>query len=100
MKYIEEAKAVYAKRFPEASAHVKPCSEPEILELERRFQHTLPQAYREFLAWMGRGGDFWIGFDWRDQMLGGINMWARELVDKSGKGDGWPGTAFVFVWDP
>jgi hypothetical protein len=100
MRYLEDAKALYAPHYPEASARVKPCSDAEILALEHQFRYALPHAYREFLAWMGKDGDLWTGFDWTYQSLESINLWAQEMVTKSSRSKVWPDTAFVFFWDP
>lgn len=34
---------------------VQACSHREIEELESQYRCTLPEAYKEYLGWMGRG---------------------------------------------
>ncbi len=65
MDYLKEIKRFHAK-------HVKPyignpigCSVKEIKELEKLIGFSLPEAYRQYLRWMGKDYDgVFVGIDW------------------------------------
>lgn len=101
MGYLDDAKFAYTRYFPEDAAKVAPCSEADVVLLEQQFSARLPLAYREFLTWMGRGGEdiFWTGFTWTFGSLRDINVWAHELVQISDTKLRLPKDAFVFFWD-
>ena len=62
---------------------VKECSIPEIVDLEKELNIFLPEAYREFLLWMGRGtGKFLQGSEVTYKDLVKIQGWVNELLEE------------------
>jgi hypothetical protein len=66
MLYLTELKAL-AERLEVINSHeVQGCTEAEIQALEDTLQIKLPEAYREFLVWGGKGTiEFLRGSTWR-----------------------------------
>jgi len=65
MIYLAQVKQVLAENPSlNLSGHFYPCTEKEISELEKQIGLKLPEAYKEFLLWSGKGlGSFEIGSD-------------------------------------
>lgn len=75
----------------------KSCTEAEVNALEQSLLHPLPQAYRQFLLWMGHGaGSFWRGTHCFYKHLGDIQNWAVELLEEKRFPQQIPSDAFVF----
>jgi SMI1 / KNR4 family (SUKH-1) len=53
MNYLTKAKILYTKGLPTNASRVLPCSESEVALLEQELSIKLPEAYREFLLWLG-----------------------------------------------
>lgn len=61
--YLDKAKKRAEDLYRLNSGQPYPCTIEEVEEIERWSGHRFPEAYREFLLWMGRGGGFLQGFD-------------------------------------
>lgn len=62
--YLDKAREFISTTNPKLEQHFVGCSEEEILALESQLGCTLPQAFREFLAWFGKeGGKIMVGTD-------------------------------------
>ncbi|MGB0424371.1 MAG: SMI1/KNR4 family protein, partial [Flavobacteriales bacterium] len=53
--YLDKAKTRLSKLNPSMEQKLIPCTDKEILELEKTFNVKLPGAFKEFLLWMGKG---------------------------------------------
>jgi len=59
------------------------CSIPEIVDLEKELNVFLPEAYREFLLWMGKDtGKFLQGSEVTYKHLAKIQYWANEILEE------------------
>lgn len=73
-----------------------PCSERDVQVIERELNLAIPQAYKEFLLWMGKkAGDILLGSDWLFDDLPKIQKWAIELMQANGVSNMLPSDAFV-----
>lgn len=80
-----------------APEQIQSCTETEVSLLEQRLQQPLPQAYREFLLWMGRGaGSFWQGSHCFYENLLNLQKWAPSLLKENNFPKPLPKDAFVF----
>jgi hypothetical protein len=60
-----------------------PCTISEVEELEQWIGHSLPEAYREFLLWMGHaGGGLLEGSDCFSQHVRDLPSLARDLLEE------------------
>jgi hypothetical protein len=74
-----------------------PCSEDEVNALEHHSGLSLPEAYKEFLLWMGHGaGRLLRGSDCFYEHLPHLREWAVELLEEDGFHKPLPDDAFVF----
>jgi hypothetical protein len=65
MDYLKEIKKFHTENIEPYTGKPIGCSQDEINELEKYFGYFLPEAYRQYLEWMGR--DFkgvFVGSDW------------------------------------
>lgn len=77
---------------------VVPCTAEEVRELERRTGRALPQAYKEFLLWMGHGaGELWLGSHCFYRDLEPLGDWAAVMLKRSDPAQKLPEDAFVFL---
>lgn len=77
---------------------IRPCSEAEIDEIERRWGVPLPDAYRWFLRTMGRGaGQFFGGTDIFHASLGDVREQALEILREEARPIELPAEALVFA---
>lgn len=73
------------------------CTETEVNVLEKSLLHPLPQAYRNFLLWMGHGaGSFWQGSHCFYEQLVDIQKGAILLLQENNFRQQMPRDAFVF----
>jgi hypothetical protein len=97
MLYLDRVKKRLDELYMLPPAELKPCTEEEIVELEQRLGVKLPQAYREYLLWMGHGGgSFTVGTECLYEDLPQIQHWARELLEEDQFLLKLPEDAFVF----
>jgi hypothetical protein len=74
------------------------CSDEEILRVQQQFAFELPNAYRLFLATMGKGaGKFFVGTDLFFPSILGVTDDARELVSEDSAEITLPDNAIVFA---
>ena len=90
--YLDRAKALLHKLNPKLEPHFKGCTQAEIESLESRLDVPLPAAFREYLAWFGKGAgpvmlgssffyaDLLKGFDQEDN----LTEYAIYLLDDTG----------------
>lgn len=76
---------------------LSPCSDLEIIQLERQQGINLPSTYKDFLKMMGHGaGKFLRGSDCFYQHLPKIQEWAKQLLVENDFPQTLPEDAFVF----
>ena len=76
---------------------LSPCSDLEIIQLERQQGINLPSTYKDFLKMMGHGaGKFLRGSDCFYQHLPQIQEWAKQLLVENDFPQTLPEDAFVF----
>ena len=74
-----------------------PCSDAEIGLLESALGLPIPAAFKEFLAWIGKGaGDFMMGSDFYYECMFGLREDAQELLDENNFPKPLPNDAIVF----
>ena len=96
--YLDRVKAYFAE--VNARVHladgVTPCTEREVTDLEEKLGLQVPDAYKEFLLWMGHGaGNFLRGTDCFYDSLP-LNEAACELLTEDNVTLQLPEDAFVF----
>ncbi len=95
--YLEKAKNKQKDLLRVGYHQLVPCTLHEVEELEQWIGHRLPEAYREFLLWMGRsGGGVLAGTNCFYEDLKRIQTSARELLEENHYSGGLPKDAFVF----
>lgn len=95
--YLKEVKKQAEIFFRLDPRPIVPCTLEEVKKLEQSIKHPLPDAYREFLLWMGRsGGGFLVGSDCFYDQLREIQIWAKELLDEDHFSQEMPKDTFVF----
>jgi hypothetical protein len=100
LRYLNEAHALYSKLLPDEAGRVEPCTLEEIRDLQERLGVMLPDAYLEFLLWMGKGsGGFWQSGNAFYPELLQTNEWARTLIEENEGAEAWPSTGFAFHWN-
>lgn len=73
------------------------CTDPEIIDLEKKLGFSLPEAYKEFLLWIGKSaGRFLQGSDCFFEHLPYLKEWAVELLEENHFPYTLPEDAFVF----
>ena len=76
----------------------QPCTEEEVRLLENNLKCRFPEAYREFLLWMGHGaGTFLQGTDIFYEHVQRIQKWAKELLSENSFPKSLPDDAIVFM---
>ncbi|MCY6490247.1 SMI1/KNR4 family protein [Leptolyngbya sp. GGD] len=80
--YLDQAKTRFSEIFRRTSFVPTSSSESEISEMEGRLNTSFPEAYREFLLWMGNGAGGFLGnFIFHTRSLYGIREDADELLE-------------------
>ena len=96
--YLEKAKARFEKLRIVRPDQLRPCTEEEVRRLGQQVGLSLPEAYKEFLLWMGHGaGGFLRGSDCFYKQLIPLQRWAVELMEEDGFTAPLPADAFVFL---
>jgi hypothetical protein len=96
--YLDAVKARVKELDLFKPGEVLPCTEKEVQDLERGAGLALPQAYREFLLWMGHGaGEFWRGSHCFYQDLEPLSSWADAMLEHNKSAEKLPKDAFVFL---
>ena len=52
--HLTKTKELFTELNVAPSSQIKGCSKDEVKKLEEKFNVTLPEAYKEFLLWMGK----------------------------------------------
>jgi hypothetical protein len=95
--YLEKAKKRAEDFYRLAGSQPTPCTREEVEELELLNGHRFPEAYREFLLWMGRGGGgFLQGSDCFYRDLKHLSSFAQELLEEDQFANQLPENVFVF----
>ncbi|GAA4434020.1 SMI1/KNR4 family protein [Bremerella cremea] len=95
---IDEIAAVLVDRGVASKRNLVGCLPSEIEAIENDVGLPLPDAYREFLARMGREmGDFYRGTDMTYRWLPGMTQAARELVQEDESDIELPADAIAFA---
>lgn len=69
---------------------------PDIVDLEKQLSIFLPEAYKEFLLWMGKDPSIFLrGSEIEYEHLSKIQGWANEILEERGLPP-LPSNAFVF----
>ena len=95
--YLDKAKQQAKGLYPLTGWKPTPCTLEEVEELERWCGHRFPEAYREFLLWMGRsGGGFLAGSDCFYRHLKDLPAAALELLAEDQFTGQLPANIFIF----
>jgi hypothetical protein len=95
--YLARAKARAEDLYRLNGGQPTPCTIEEVEDLERWSGHRFPEAYREFLLWMGRsGGGFLRGSDCFYRHLKDLPSFAQELLEEGQFADNIPEHTFIF----
>lgn len=95
--YLDNLKAQLAELNLVDSDEFSPCTEEEVSSLEQQLGMPLPDAYKEFLLWMGHGaGRLMQGSDCFFEHLPELREWATELLRENHFPESLPDDAFVF----
>lgn len=95
--YLDNLKVRFAELNIVRSDELLPCTEEEVRSLEQQLGISLPDAYKEFLLWMGHGaGGLMRGSDCFFEHLFEIRAWAIELLQENNFPEPLPDDAFVF----
>jgi hypothetical protein len=95
--YLDKAKMKEEALHQAGFEDLVPCTEDEIAFLERWLKRPFPQAYREFLHWMGYwGGGLLVGSDFFYERLMNMQEGARALLEEDHYPGELPEDAFVF----
>ncbi len=80
------------------SGDLVPCTVEEIQLLECKLGHSLPEAYKEFLLWMGHStGRLLAGSDYSYRDLASLQIAAEEMLREDKFTQSLPDDAFVFL---
>lgn len=95
MKYLTEAKAILETVIPPED--LLPCTHQEVRLIEKEIGASIPEAYKEFLLWIGHGaGGFLRGSDCFYKHLPELPTAATELLQENNFQQPLPRDAFVF----
>ncbi len=96
--YLKKSKAKFNKYRVFITNKPQPCAEEEIRFLEQNLKCRFPEAYREFLLWMGHGtGAFLRGTDIFYEHILNIQEWAKDLLAENNFPKSLPEDAIVFM---
>ncbi len=95
--YLDNLKARLVELGFVSSNELLPCTEEEVSSIEQKLGIFLPDAYKEFLLWMGHGsGRLMQGSDCFFKHLPALQEWAIELLQENHFPELLPNDAFVF----
>lgn len=95
--YLDDLQLKFQEQKLVSSEKVQPCTSDEVRDMEQILQNDFPQAYKEFLLWMGKGaGTFLQGTDCFYTDLPKLKKWARELLAENNASVELTEDAFVF----
>lgn len=95
--YLDSLKSRIAKSPQFHSVTFVGCSDDEIQEIERQLKLSFPEAYKEFLRWMGKdGGPILKGSDCFYKHLLYLRAWADELLKENNLFGILPANSFIF----
>lgn len=95
--YLARAKKRAEDLYPLTGWRPTPCTLEEVEDLERWSRHRFPEAYREVLLWMGRGGGGLLGgSDCFYRHLKDRPSFAQELLEEDQFADKIPDNTFIF----
>jgi hypothetical protein len=95
--YLNKVKARFGELSIVHPDDILPCTEDEISILEEQVGLSLPEAYKEFLLWMGHGaGRLLRGSHCFYEHLVRLQEGARELLEENSFSEILPNDAFVF----
>jgi hypothetical protein len=95
--YLDMAKNRFQELYRFGYSTPIPCTKEEVEDLNKWVGHPLPEAYQEFLLWMGHsGGGFLNGSDCFYEHLKNIQVEAKELLREDHFPGVIPENAFVF----
>lgn len=95
--YLDHVKARFYELHIALAEQVQPCTLREVQALQQQVETQLPEAYREFLLWMGHGaGPFMRGTDCFYNDLPQLREWAMELLVENSVSQSLLNNAFVF----
>ena len=95
--YLEQLKTLVMDSSCFSSTDFIGCSNEEIQQIEKQLGKPLPEAYKEFLHWIGKnGGPILRGSDCFYADLSNLRKWANELLNENALAGMLPENAFVF----
>jgi hypothetical protein len=81
MDYLQEIKRFHAEHVEPFRGKPAGCSQQEIAELEKQIGFPLPEAYRQFLEWMGKDyHGIFQGSDWFINHVVNNTKWLPGLL--------------------
>ncbi|MBA4017257.1 MAG: SMI1/KNR4 family protein [Pirellula sp.] len=96
-KAIAKFATILIERGVATESDIRGCTPAEIKAVEHDVGSPLPQAYREFLARMGReAGRLYVGTDVFYPAILGVTSGAKQLVDEDKTGVAFPDDAIAF----
>ncbi len=98
MPFLTEIKALAERLEVINTTEVQGCTEAEIQSLEDALHIQLPEAYREFLGWIGklRGALTTDNHGWRDNYLIDLQVGAQQILWENNFPQKLPSNAYVF----
>jgi len=81
MDYLAEIKQYYREHVEPYIGKPEGCGQEEIIDLEKKLGYPLPEAYRQFLKWMGKDNQgIFIGCNWFITDVIGNTEWLPQFL--------------------